>query len=1569
MGKDYSVFKKILKLLFFLILFCIVGIPLLVFLVLEVPAVQSFVLHKVQHNISQKIQSKVSIHNVQIDFPNGISLEDLYIEDQHKDTLIYAHQLNVDLNILKLLSKKVVITDVELEDALINVYRKSGQKDYNYSFIPKAFSTKNQPNTKSNWEFEVRTVDLSKVRIMYEDIPAGIFFHSGMHQVAIDIGDLGVDNQHTVIDHVSLSKVVVALDFLKPEFAKQKETDADSNPFHISLSNLKINDCRIIYNDFTKKELTKRFDYNRIDAKKLNGLIEKVNIHGSDFLIKLNQLSMEDKSGLTIQNLVGSLAIDKNYIHIGLDRLVTPNSNVSHTLTSLIPLDSTKMGELAFNGSFAQEVIGIKDVAYFLPQLDTIKQLRNKKIQFGGDLQGSLKNFSFQNMSVALDKRNSIHGNLTLKGLPNLNATYINLDLKKLFVQSAILASFTKVKDSTIHLTGLGQLALSGKVKGSVKSLEGKLMGITDAGKVSMEGKVSFTNEFSLEEFDGSLITDSFQVSNILPSTGLGKVSVRAVAQGNLNKLFTFDIKASSIQYQNYTYTNIALKGDMKDSIIHSTFTSNDKNIVTDLAFAGDLAKKQFAVDGTISKLDLYATHLYPTPLLLSSTINSSVTGLDIDSLIGFAKLHNLYLSDGNISVTLDSIVADASLTNGNHRIQVMSPIFEGQIDGHYNLSELPGVFDYLINQYYSNYKLPKQKQLKETENIEVYFKGGDLTKLATLFNPAILNLDSVNIYTLFNKKENQIVINSSLRHFEMENMKLNRLKLNVDGKYDSLDFKFTAANFASGKSLIINAPFLAGSYSNGRSIFNLRLHDQNSPTKLNVDGTLALANDSVLLRIIHSDILLRGKAWKLDSTNRILVGEKTIDIRNLNFSQNDQLISVNSHGSINSNELEAVFQKVDLSGIFELIGASSYHVKGFLNGKVKASNLFTDQALEAGLRIDSFYLNNQKIGELHLSGKKLPNDGFASLDCNLLGVGNNATVHGKYYLKNQGLEFQVHIAPLQLQPFEPFVKSFAYHITGAVSGDFQLTGTVDKPILIGELLFNNGNEVGLTATHTIYKVRNQKISFTTTTIDLNKFTVTDSLHNQATISGSIIHDHFNDMQLALKLDTDNFQLINSTYSQTAAVYGKMNAKVHASVNGLVEDLHIRMFITALKGTQLFVPLTGTQANSVTPSYIHFNKIEPMVMNMTNPADSVTDRTLTINKHKVDLSKFDVAGQFRINKESEVNILIDPNNGDKITARGDGLFSLDFDSQNNINLYGTYTIDKGSYSFSFVNLIKKEFKIDKGSTISWTGDPTNANLDITAIYETRASRYELLNDQDAFMTKDQADAAKRPLPVDVYLLVKGSLTTPDISFDIKVPEGSDPLTGNLVVQKINQIKSDPNELNKQAFSLIVTNKFMSSQGSSSIGGSGSNVALNEVNTSVSKLLNSQLNRLSDDYLKGVNITVNLQSLDQNTYGAFAQNAQILATKELNSHFTVSAGGNVNVNSNYGSNQFAGDYSIYYKINQSGSVSLKFFRTNLQNIYTTNLYTQQGFSVNLKREYNKWKNIFRRTRRRKEEHSY
>ena len=59
---------------------------------------------------------------------------------------------------------------------------------------------------------------------------------------------------------------------------------------------------------------------------------------------------------------------------------------------------------------------------------------------------------------------------------------------------------------------------------------------------------------------------------------------------------------------------------------------------------------------------------------------------------------------------------------------------------------------------------------------------------------------------------------------------------------------------------------------------------------------------------------------------------------------------------------------------------------------------------------------------------------------------------------------------------------------------------------------------------------------------------------------------------------------------------------------------------------------------------------------------------------------------------------------------------------------GDYTIVDGNYLFSMQNIITKRFGMDKGSTITWTGNPTDARLNISAVYKLRAAPYDLIED-------------------------------------------------------------------------------------------------------------------------------------------------------------------------------------------------------------------------------------------------
>ena len=49
-------------------------------------------------------------------------------------------------------------------------------------------------------------------------------------------------------------------------------------------------------------------------------------------------------------------------------------------------------------------------------------------------------------------------------------------------------------------------------------------------------------------------------------------------------------------------------------------------------------------------------------------------------------------------------------------------------------------------------------------------------------------------------------------------------------------------------------------------------------------------------------------------------------------------------------------------------------------------------------------------------------------------------------------------------------------------------------------------------------------------------------------------------------------------------------------------------------------------------------------------------------------------------------------------------------------MFGSYQINQGVYKFSLQEVIRKDFVIKNGSTITFNGAPLDANLDIQASY-------------------------------------------------------------------------------------------------------------------------------------------------------------------------------------------------------------------------------------------------------------
>ncbi|MEN8793872.1 MAG: translocation/assembly module TamB domain-containing protein, partial [Flavobacteriales bacterium] len=299
--------------------------------------------------------------------------------------------------------------------------------------------------------------------------------------------------------------------------------------------------------------------------------------------------------------------------------------------------------------------------------------------------------------------------------------------------------------------------------------------------------------------------------------------------------------------------------------------------------------------------------------------------------------------------------------------------------------------------------------------------------------------------------------------------------------------------------------------------------------------------------------------------------------------------------------------------------------------------------------------------------------------------------------------------------------------------------------------------------------------------------------------------------------------------------------------------------------------------------------------------------------------------------------------------RGFGDIAMTVDKQNELNLAGKYTIDEGDYLFTlglerFENLVNKRFVIANGSTINWYGDPYNADIDIDAIYNLKASLAEI-------MPKDEIgeNNYNQRKDVECIMKLKNSLMSPDISFGIELPRATE--TERSVVANLIQTQ---HELYKQVFSLLLLNRFSPTANNSGIDEGGRN-GTEALSTTASEILSNQLSNWLSKLSDGVNVGLNYRPGDNITSDEIAL---ALSTELFNDKLVISSNFGVAQGNEDNQNQDAliGDVNVEYKLNEDGSFRVRVFsRTNEYDITNANQsQTTSGVGVYYKKEFNTWK---------------
>jgi hypothetical protein len=310
------------------------------------------------------------------------------------------------------------------------------------------------------------------------------------------------------------------------------------------------------------------------------------------------------------------------------------------------------------------------------------------------------------------------------------------------------------------------------------------------------------------------------------------------------------------------------------------------------------------------------------------------------------------------------------------------------------------------------------------------------------------------------------------------------------------------------------------------------------------------------------------------------------------------------------------------------------------------------------------------------------------------------------------------------------------------------------------------------------------------------------------------------------------------------------------------------------------------------------------------------------------------------------------------------------DPSGKTTLTGTYEIEEGAYQLS-LNFLQRKFQIQKGSKITWLGEPTKADVNLTAVYIAKTAPLTLVENQ---VTSQGANANlyKQKLPFNVKLILTGELLKPLINFDITLPEETDLKVDASVVEtvdtRLTQLKAEPSELNKQVFALLLLNRFVSENpfASSESGGGGIGTMARQ---SVSKLLTEQLNNLASDLISGVDLNFDVASTEDYTTGQMQNRTDLnvsMSKQLLNDRLKVTVGSNFELEgpqqTNQRQNNLAGNVALDYMISKDGRYMLRAYRKNEYEGALEGYIIETGLNFILSFDYDHFHDLFRKKKK-------
>ncbi|WP_338815030.1 translocation/assembly module TamB domain-containing protein [Bernardetia sp. Wsw4-3y2] len=1092
----------------------------------------------------------------------------------------------------------------------------------------------------------------------------------------------------------------------------------------------------------------------------------------------------------------------------------------------------------------------------------------------------------------------------------------------------------------------------------------------TALGNVGAKGTMkNAISETQTPIYNITALVENAQLGKILQDTTLGIADLKITADGSgfepeIMKA-TLDGNVNKFEYQKYIYKDLKIDGIVDGMSYNGKLNMRDKNLTFD--FDGnvvwDTLNPKFVVDLDLKKADLQALNLYKEPLTVALMLNGDITGMDLDNIRGNVGLQKVVINTKNKNFRIDSAAFVSISQKGETNINLRSDIVSAKIEGNLDFSTFVATLKNHINTYIELDPVQPNKEIGTQEmdfSIQIH-----KSELLTALVPDLTKFEPASFDGKYRSDSKKFELNGDFPSIVYAGITMDSLTINIDSDREALNYRIGVAEVTNG-TYQFEHPLISGKAANNKADLTINLKDEEGKERFEITTFLERPDTTKFIVSLAPTQILNYDNWTVRKGNQIILPSsenQNLSIKDFLLSNQNQTLSAQT--TDNDKNLVANFTNFELATITDIAAPNDTTklAAGRLNGKVNLQNFQTELQFLADLRIDELSVLNSKLGNLSINAEN--SNALNRYDVKVNLTGENKFELTGYYNAAQNasdaLNMNLDIQRLSLPTLENLTMGNLEDMEGTVTGNLKIKGTTTKPAILGKLDFNQ-TSFFLTATGTYLELEKETINFDNNGIAFKNFTLQDKKENALYINGRINTPTFTDLKLNLNVKSDKFLFVDSEKNDNPKAkqmfFGKALAGLNVDVKGSATSPVVTANVNVLEGTDLTYLLPESEIATIDKEGV----VEFV------DRDFYSDSLISVAPVDEDSTQYgtdmDIRAVITINPAAKVNVEIDPSN--RLEVQGGGDINFNLNPSGEMSLTGRYEITDGIYKLNFFNIAKRDFKIQKGSAITFYGDIMDMKADITAIHTVEAASYELMANQLGSASESELNKYKQKLPFEVVLNMNGEVLNPNINFDIDIADAERGAMGGTINTRLQLLNKQESELNKQVFALLILGGFISENPLDRAQGE-MGFAESTARNTVSGLLTDQLNKLADKNLSGIGLSFDLNSYEDYSTGESQNRTELginLSKSFLDDRLTFQVGTNVDLEGDAASQQqqqglssIAGDVIISYLITEDGRYKVQIFRENSYAGVIDGQIIQTGASLIFVREYDEFSELF------------